>query len=283
MSAHEPSSILRPVESGESSEVQSAHQTRAIALQLLEIELGQPTLAAAIGGPLVWDYDLEEAVHVLRTVEIEAALGAVHRAAVSEITGSASLVFAAVQDHLRPLRGYPDPLLVHSWRLQSLAKRALLDITGRSTAVRKLQAEAVEDEPLTVCFGRAYRTAFEAAIGLRGASASELSSAATALAANDRLPMLPRIWWSHGDGCGTVHCESTSTQRLLTIYCNRCAKLSGNKQRRVERFFWAQRHGAAGGLRNGMCGCGNGFERTRANQTRCPECRRQHRKRCPSP
>lgn len=258
------------------SEVQTAQQAQELFLELLRLELQRPTNPVAIGGSMCWAYPIEAEVAVLRRSQIEAQLHLRHQATGAETVDAGRTIFAAVDDHLRGC-GFDLPVawLIYVWRLQKMAKDALLDVLGQSSAVRAVQDSAAEGRPLTVCIGRGTRFAYEAALGLRGLSAKDLRARAADAIAAGELTRLPSVSRSHGDGCGRVHFESESPYHLFSLYCDRCASSSGNKQRTLERRFWAEKYGQLLGLAH--CPCGKKYIRSRTNQTRCPDCQRMHR------
>jgi hypothetical protein len=166
----------------------------------------------------------------------------------------------------------------HLWRLQTMAKRALLSVVGSASAVRAVQEEAAGRRPLTLCIGHFQRHALEAAVGMKLLPASELRVRAWELIEQDKLGPLPGESWSGGDGCARAHLESASRTRLFKCYCNSCAKGSGNRQRALERRFWALAEGRRGGRGSDYCSaCGAEFTSTRPDQVRCEDCRRGHR------
>lgn len=265
-----------------SSEVQSAYEIREMEIRLLQLELERPLSPLAIGGSMCWSYEIADAIVVLRRSQLEGQLGLVERRhSIDEVVEAARVVFAAVEDRLwiffeadRPVHARTEP-----WRLQTLAKYALLERVGLVREVRAVQREAAGDAPLTVCFGRSQRSAYEVVVGAKGLPAAKLQRKARELAAA-RETALPGHSYSRGDGCGRAHFESTSPYRLLTRYCSRCAKQAGNRQRAIERRYWAEADGHAGGRGTDECtSCREKFESTRPNQRRCPKCRESHRPR----
>jgi hypothetical protein len=263
-----------------SSEVQSAHEIERLERTLLALELRYPQAAAAIGGPIVWAHPIDTAVTILRRSEIEAMLGvAKRRHSIEETCAAGADVFAAVQSHIEPFEGLDFAVATHTyaWRLQTMAKRVLREVLGSVSETREIQAAAAGPRPLTVCFGRSSAVAYEAALGVRRTPASELQRMARENIEEGRLLRLPGVRKSHGDGCHRAHPESKIPNRLFKAYCDGCATGSGNRQRALERAF----HPGGRYFENGdvktHCACGNEFVRTRSNQTRCPECRREHR------
>lgn len=229
-------------------EVQSANESRDLEITVLELELKRPLPAVAVGGAMCWTYDIADAVVALRRSELEARLGRVNRMqSVKEITQAARTVFTAVEDRLRIFAAAAHP--VHApldpWRLQTMAKCVLRDRLGSVHLVRDVQREAAGDEPLTP-FGRPQRSAYEVAAGAKGLSSTELRRRAQQVAAERNLGP-PGLSYSHGDGCGRTHFESQSPYKLFTVYCPRCRKMGGNRQRAVERRLWARAEGRSGG------------------------------------
>jgi len=225
---------------------------------------------------MCWAYPIEAEVAVLRRSQIEAQLHLRHQATEAETVDAGRTIFAAVEDHLNGC-GFEIPVawLTYVWRLQKMAKDALLDVLGQSSAVRAVQDNAAEGRPLTVCIGRGTRFAYEAALGLRGLPIKDLRARAADAITAGKLMRLPSVSRSHGDGCGRVHLESESPYHLFSVYCDRCASSSGNKQRKLERRFWAEKYGKL--LGPARCACGKQYTRSRTNQTRCPDCQRIHR------
>jgi hypothetical protein len=261
-------------------EVQSAQQLRELQQRLLQRELTQPFPPTAVGGPLCWLYDIGDALVLLRQTEIEAELGLKHARDPAAVKRAASEVLCAVDDYLRPFETCADPVPSHLsvWRTQALAKRALLDVVGNTRAVRACQADVTTAPPLTVCIGRTHRQACQVALGLpKLRPAKEVRKLVQAALSNGELHKIPGITYSHGDGCARAHFESTATERLFKHNCDTCASDSGNRQRAVEqRFMLSGGSGSASEMKR-LCGCGNSFEPTRNNQTRCEDCRQQHR------
>jgi hypothetical protein len=244
----------------------------------LERELEVPLEPQMIGGGMCSLYDIDDAIGVLRRTEIEARLGLPHAHGVEEVTEAARVVFAAVEDRLTTFAEYDGRVPGHAtlWRLQILAKKALYDVLGSVPGVRRVQVSVSHAWPLTVCFGLPRRLAYEAALGVRGLGAHDLRDRAEKEIEKQEHFRLPRVSWSHGDGCHKAHPESRSLHHLLKAYCESCAKTSGNKQRRLEATFWAEKNGRPYRGTDYCSVCGTSFEKTRPDQQRCPECRRLH-------
>lgn len=264
----------------EPSEVQSAQQIRELESTLLQLELDHPVAPLAIGGPMCWSYDIDDAITVLRRAILEARLGLLAGQKLEQVKGAAHIVFAAVEDRLRPFAGADSavPAHLYPWRLQTMAKVVLLDVLGKPSAVRAVQIHAAEGDPLTVCFGLSRRIAYQAPLRVKGLRAAELRNRARDALASQSIVRLPGVSYSHGDGCGRTHHESRSHSRLFKLYCERCTKHSSNRQKRLESEFWAEAQGRLGARGPAKCSvCDETFERTRPNQKRCLRCRRNHR------
>jgi len=262
------------------SEVQSAQQIRELELTLLRIELEHPLAPLAIGGPMCWSYDIDDAISVLRRTELEARLGLVPGHKLEHVESAAYTVFVAVEDRLRSFAGTDAqvPSYLYPWRLQTMAKLALRDVLGKNSAVRAVQIDAAGGKPLTVCFGLSQRAAYEAVLGLTGLPTAKLRQRTRDAIASQKIVRAPGISYSHGDGCGRTHHESRSHSRLFKRYCKHCTTGSSNRQKKLEREFWAEAHGKSRGGSPDTCSvCPETFERTRPNQKRCPRCQRNHR------
>jgi hypothetical protein len=266
------------------SEVLSPQEINELHRAALRRELENPQPALAIGGAMCWAYDLDEAIPVLRRSQIEYELGLARRTdSVEAIRETAIPVLAAVHEKLAHFAGTDLPVFdrLTPWRLQAMAKVVLLDRLGEAPAVRAVQREAAGERPLTICFGHTARLAYEAMAGVKGLPTREVRARARGAAVARDL-RLPAEFYSHGDGCGRVHPESQSPHRLFKLYCARCAKLAGNRQRDVERRAWADLEGRSIGKGTHECPCGKRFQSTRTGQFRCPDCRQLHRQRRPS-
>lgn len=295
MSSHAPRSTVPQPEVAESSEVQRAQiKARADAkrlrdayIKLLENELEVPRDPALVGGSMCWwHHEIREPIIALRHTEIERILERKnHTYELADVKEAAWLVFEAVQDSLFAFEGtdHAVPDRVFLWRLQSLAKNTLLEFFGHNPSVRAIQVDAAGLTPLTVCFGHRERAAVEVVAGVRNLPGikrvprKEIRARAWQSIARGELLILPGELYSFGDGCGRVHRESESPEKLFKRYCDRCATDSGNKQRKLERSFWTEKQARSDGRGLAECVCGEMFESTRANQKRCLDCRRAHR------
>jgi hypothetical protein len=261
-----------------SSEVQSPQQIRAARVVALELELARPELMLLVGGAMRWDYEIDGPIVVLRRSDLEWELGRPEPThSKREVIDAAFHIFEAVQSRLQGFAGvdFPVPGRRDPWLLQVLAKRALRDWL-EVHEVRSVQRRTAGQYPLTICFGQSGRLAYEAAAGVKGLPAREVRELARGAASTQDL-RLPGESCSHGDGCGRTHPESHSPHRLFKLYCDRCSKLAGNRQREVERRAWADLHGRSTGKGTHECSCGRTFESTRTGQFRCPDCARRHR------
>jgi hypothetical protein len=177
--------------------------------------------------------------------------------------------FRKVQEELRPLEGQrlTGPRRSELWRRQwRLALEASDELGWPET--KELQLEASEGRPLTVCYGHFFRAIPHARRG-----STELS-------------------YRHGDGCGLVFPDSTSTRgkHPFVYYCLECRRRATDRHRKGRSRLLAFEAGleevVVGYAEDGSelvawCGecskCGETFISSRIDARRCDRCRRAHR------
>lgn len=121
-----------------------------------------------------------------------------------ELVQAASVVFSEMQALLLTLRGQH---LEGAWRreLWDAQWQPILALHDGSLA-KRLQLQASDGEPLTVCFGKRARS--------------------TAVAPPHQKQVYP-----YGDGCGLVHPDSTGLRRpSFRYYCPRCRQQETKRQ-----------------------------------------------------
>jgi hypothetical protein len=220
--------------------------------------------------------DIEQRLQPRRVVEWSVLSSHVanknHRAAA--VVGTARRTraveeFRAVQEELRPLEGQRLAGRQRSelWRRQWLLAAELSEQLGWPEA-KELQLEACDGRPLTVCYGHLFRSTAHA---VRGSTDST---------------------YRHGDGCGLVFLDSTSTRgrHPFACYCPGCSRRATDRNRRARSKLLAFEAGleevvvgyAQDGSEvlawSGECSkCGETFISSRIDARRCDRCRRAHR------
>lgn len=180
-----------------------------------------------------------------------------------ELAQAASLVFSEIQALLLTLRGEH---LEDTWRreLWDAQWQPVLALHDRALA-KRLQLQASDGKPLTVCFGKRART--------------------IAVPPPHHKQVYP-----YGDGCGLVHPDSTGLRRpSFRNYCPRCRQRETRRQTKARSDAVAQwlglepvlafdEHGQPLPAWLGSCSrCGKDFFTTDRRVRRCNDCRAGHR------
>jgi predicted RNA-binding Zn-ribbon protein involved in translation (DUF1610 family) len=176
---------------------------------------------------------------------------------------AASLVFSEIQAVLLDVSG---ERLEGTWRreLWDAQWQPLLALRDRGLA-KRLQLDAADGHPLTVCFGKRARS--------------------TAVPPPHHSQVYP-----YGDGCGLVYPDSVGLRRpTFRYYCPQCGTSETGRQRNARSLAVAQLRGLEPVLTfdengqptpawAGSCtSCGEDFVTTDRRVSRCNRCRAAHR------
>jgi len=174
-----------------------------------------------------------------------------------------------VQEELRPLEGkrLTGARRSELWRRQWRLAVELSEQLSWPEA-KELQLEASDGRPFTICYGHFGRTIAHAVRG-----SVDLS-------------------YRHGDGCGLVFLDSTSTRgsHPFDCYCRECRRRATDRKRKARSRTLAHNasfeevvvgyaeNGSAILAWSGECSvCGETFIASRIDARRCDRCRRAHR------